>query len=73
MEITLNGDQREVEAGHRVGDLVRELGRDPDRPGVAVAVNATVLRRDEWEDRALREGDEVEIVTAVQGGTGPQR
>ncbi|HXV77419.1 MAG TPA: sulfur carrier protein ThiS [Candidatus Polarisedimenticolaceae bacterium] len=48
--------------------LLRELGHDPTRPGIAVAVNDEVVPRREWPRRPLRFGDRVEIVGAVQGG-----
>jgi sulfur carrier protein len=36
--------------------------------GVAVAVDGEVVPRAEWESRALSEGENVEVVRAVQGG-----
>ncbi|GAB3545267.1 hypothetical protein GCM10027404_03500 [Arthrobacter tumbae] len=41
---------------------------DGSRLGVAVAVNAAVIPRSEWSGRELTAGDNVELVTAVQGG-----
>nr|WP_018347801.1 sulfur carrier protein ThiS [Longispora albida] len=39
-----------------------------DRRGTAVAVNGTVVPRSEWPVTELRDGDSVELLTAVQGG-----
>ncbi len=36
--------------------------------GVAAAVNGDVIVRGSWAATPLRDGDQVEIVTAVQGG-----
>jgi len=36
--------------------------------GVAAAVNGDVVRRAVWESTTLAPGDQVEVVTAVQGG-----
>jgi sulfur carrier protein len=36
--------------------------------GVAAAVNGDVVRRTAWESTPLAAGDQVEVVTAVQGG-----
>jgi sulfur carrier protein len=36
--------------------------------GVAAAVNGEVVPRHAWTGADLRDGDQVEIVTAVQGG-----
>lgn len=76
--ITMNGDQRTVASGMTVTELVSELtgrpiasdGRATDgtRLGVAVARNATVVPRSKWSSTLLASGDDIEIVTAVQGG-----
>lgn len=75
-DILLNGAP--AQAAGTVTDLVAELiGRDigPDGTatdgsplGIAVAVNAVVVPRSRWGDAALTDGDEVEVLTAVQGG-----
>ena len=65
--ITLNGVRRPL-ACTALLDLVRETGHDPERPGIAVAVNGEVIPRLAWARCALRSGDEIEIVGAVQGG-----
>ena len=49
-------------------DLLRDLGHDPDRPGIAVALNGEVVPREEWGSRTLAPGDAIDIVGAVQGG-----
>ena len=36
--------------------------------GIAAAVNGEVVRRASWPSTALAAGDEVEVLTAVQGG-----
>lgn len=46
-----------------------EERRIPDK-AIVVAVNGEVVPREEWGSRALSEGDEVEIVHAVAGGSG---
>jgi thiamine biosynthesis protein ThiS len=63
---TINGERRELVAGMTLGALLRELGIATD--GIAVAVNAQVVRRAELDRRELREGDDVEIIRAVAGG-----
>ncbi len=66
-ELTVNGEVHRTRAATLL-ELLRELGHDPERAGLAVAVNGEVVRRAEWAARALRAGDRVEIVGAVQGG-----
>ena len=41
---------------------------DGGKLGVAVARNAEVVPRSQWHGTALADGDDVELVTAVQGG-----
>ncbi|WP_368855727.1 sulfur carrier protein ThiS [Proteus mirabilis] len=36
--------------------------------GIAIALNGRVVRKREWAQTPLREGDRVEIVRAMQGG-----
>lgn len=76
--IRLNGQERELPAGQTVRALVsavtgREIGdggqaADGQRLGVAVALNADLVPRSGWSATTLKPGDDVEIVTAVQGG-----
>ena len=66
MQITVNG--RPTEFAGTVADLLEARQGDRRPHGVAVAVGDDVVPRDDWPARSLREGDTVEIVTAVQGG-----
>ena len=78
MNITLNGIEQEVSEGASVTSLVSQVtGRqlaasgqaaDGQRLGVAVARNSAVVPRSQGYATALAEGDEIELVTAVQGG-----
>jgi sulfur carrier protein len=67
--ITVNGEDRTVPSGYPLTDLLEDAEVDPDEArGVAVALNESVVRRQDWDDVTLVEGDTVEIVTAQQGG-----
>ncbi|WP_105567322.1 sulfur carrier protein ThiS [Microbacterium halophytorum] len=76
--VLLNGSPTQLGPDRTVAGLVADLtGRDirPDGSaadgapvGVAVAVNAAVVPRSTWGAAALSGGDEVEVLTAVQGG-----
>ncbi|MBD3162922.1 MAG: sulfur carrier protein ThiS [Candidatus Latescibacteria bacterium] len=65
--IRVNGDRRPLEDAD-LGALMSRLGYGSDKKGVAAALNGEVVPREEWFDRALVEGDSIEIVEAVQGG-----
>jgi sulfur carrier protein len=66
MDIVINGEPRRVAAGLSLADVVSLLGTPA--AGVAVAVNGEVVTRARWPAVTVRAGDEVEVVTAVQGG-----
>ena len=78
MSFTLNGETRTADSSSTLRNLVAELtgreltdaGRpvDGQRLGIAVAVNAEVVPRARWATVEIRNGDDVEVVTAVQGG-----
>lgn len=78
MKVTVNGEARSVTGGTTLLSVVAEVtGRDltdtgqpadGTRLGVAVAHNQDIARRTSWHDRLLNDGDDVEVVTAVQGG-----
>ena len=55
---------------HLVATLLPELVGDTGTVprGVAVAIDDAVLPRSTWSSTTLRDGDRVEVVTAVQGG-----
>ena len=68
MQITLNGDARNVSDGLTICDLLSEMGLGPSRKGIAVALDAEVVHRDEWATTRLAAGDRVDIIHVVQGG-----
>jgi sulfur carrier protein len=51
-----------------VAALLASRDVSPNGRGVAVALNGAVVPRAEWATTALRAGDVVEIVRAMQGG-----
>ena len=66
--LKVNGGERDVPEGTRVGELVALVTGREAPAGVAVAVNGRVVPRSSWERTGLQAGDAVEIVHAVQGG-----
>jgi sulfur carrier protein len=66
MQITVNGDAREVPSGTTVRGLVEALGLT-DGP-VAVERNREVVPRAQHPSTELQPGDVVEIVHFVGGG-----
>jgi sulfur carrier protein len=68
MRVIVNGDPTELADGATVAALLQELDVEGGPRGVAIAVDAEVVPRTEWERRALAEGEHVEILRAIQGG-----
>ncbi len=65
--ITVNAERRSFAQPLTVANLLAELGRDPKK--LAVEVNLNVVPRAEHPTTELRDGDAVEIVTLVGGGS----
>ena len=68
MTIELNGRRVEVGARATIAELVELAGAGGERRGVAVAVEGEVVPRSEWPRTALRDGQRVEVLGAIQGG-----
>jgi thiamine biosynthesis protein ThiS len=68
LQITLNGDPHEVAVPVTVAELLAQLDIDPRR--VAVEHNLIVLKRDTFGTTMVGEGDAIEIVNFVGGGSG---
>lgn len=66
MEITVNGERRQVRSPLTIAELLAELGLDAGR--VAVEHNRRLVKRNELDQIAISEGDELEIVHFVGGG-----
>jgi sulfur carrier protein len=68
ISITLNGERTSVDADASLVDALASTGLNPEQSGIAVALNGRVVRRTLWRETLLGEGDEVEVITAFQGG-----
>ena len=66
MRVEVNGETKDVADGLSLARLVEELRLAPER--LAVELNLTVVRRADWPNTRLSEGDRVEIVHFVGGG-----
>lgn len=66
MRLVVNGEEREVPEGASLSQLVELLGLTPER--IAVELNREVVRRADWSETRLSEGDRLEIVHFVGGG-----
>jgi thiazole synthase len=68
MNVELNGEVVVLPDGAAVSEAVDASGAAGDRGGVAVAIDGEVVPRSEWTGTPLREGQRVEVLSAIQGG-----
>jgi thiamine biosynthesis protein ThiS len=67
VRITLNGEPFELDSPLSVADLLTRLDIDPRR--VAVEHNLSILKRHLFADTLVHDGDRIEIVNFVGGGS----
>lgn len=67
MKIRINGDHRDFSDPLTLAELVASLGMKADR--VAVELNREIVQRTKWAETPLHEGDKLEIVHFVGGGS----
>ena len=70
MHIIINGENKELPETLSVAELIRQLELPQMR--VAIEINREVVRRADWMLTLLRDGDRVEIVQFVGGGSTPE-
>jgi sulfur carrier protein len=68
-QIVLNGQSEELPDGATVEAAVIATGAPADGHGVAVALDGEVVPRGDWSTTTVHEGQQVEVVHAVQGGS----
>ncbi len=67
MKITINGDSFIIDAGTSLLSVL-ETRCFANRSGTAVAVNNTVVPKEQWSEIKLNENDRILIIAATKGG-----
>ncbi len=70
MKIQINGEDRDIESSLTLAALLETLGMKAGR--VAVERNRNIVPREQWSQTFLAEGDRLEIVHFVGGGSSSQ-
>lgn len=65
-EIMLNGAPHHVAPGTTLADLIEALSLGDQ--ALALAVNRSVVPRQQWRERGVQPGDQVEVVRPIGGG-----
>ena len=68
IEIVLNGETRRIPASLNITQVLEHLDLPKDR--VAVERNRTIVPKPQWESVAVGQGDQLEVVHFVGGGSG---
>jgi thiamine biosynthesis protein ThiS len=68
VRVYVNGESKELSGNPSLAELITELELPAAR--IAVELNRVVVRRSDWGNTILREGDQIEIVHFVGGGFG---
>jgi thiamine biosynthesis protein ThiS len=63
--ITVNGKEAEL-LSKCISDLIRELQLDEN--AVAVVKNGKIIKKEDWKEENLQDGDAVEVFSPVSGG-----
>ncbi len=66
MRLVING-QEQTSSALTLAQLIEQLGMKQDR--LAVELNRNIVARDQWAATQLAEGDQLEIVHFVGGGS----
>ncbi len=66
MYITLNGQKKEVSPSQNLRDVIVQFSQSP---AVLIAeVNGTIVKKKQWDEICVNDGDTIELVSFVGGG-----
>lgn len=66
MQIVLNGELKEISSDTSLQLLIENLALKQER--VAIELNRSVIKKKDWPEVLLKDGDQLEIVHFVGGG-----
>lgn len=67
MEITLNNQPKTIAENASLQDIVfAQVGEK--QKGIAVAINNTVIPKQNWQSTSIKQNDNILIIKATQGG-----
>lgn len=67
MKVFINGEARDFAGTPSLAELIIQLDLPPSR--IAIELNREVVRRSDWDGTMLKDGDRLEIVHFVGGGS----
>ena len=66
MKILINGETKEISTELNLSELLKRFSLPSKR--VAIELNKEVVRKKDWENIKITEGDRLEVVHFVGGG-----
>jgi sulfur carrier protein len=66
MQITCNGETKNIDPGTTLVALIKNLNLNPDT--VVVECDARIVKREEYDALVLTEGNIIELVRFIGGG-----
>lgn len=66
MEILINGEKKQLASELNLAELLKHFDLPSER--VAVELNKEVVRKKDWEDIKISDGDKLEVIHFVGGG-----
>ena len=66
MKIAVNGESVDTREAKTIAELIEHYELPPQ--SILVEHNGLALRRREWPERSLAEGDRIEFIRVVAGG-----
>ncbi len=66
MLVIINGEERTIKDGSTILDVLRAL--KIEEKVMAVAVNMQIVKKEQWQNYKLKEGDRVEFLSFTGGG-----
>jgi sulfur carrier protein len=66
LKVIINGENRDIDEDITVLNLLKELGIEEKT--MAAAINMEVVKKENWENTKISEGDKIEFLHFVGGG-----
>ena len=66
MKITVNDKIKDVNSCKNVEELVSSLFEKNE--GIIVELNEKMIKRDQWKEQPLKEGDTLQLIQFIGGG-----
>jgi sulfur carrier protein len=66
LKVIINGENRNIDEDITVLNLLKELGIEEKT--MAAAINMEVVKKENWENTKISEGDKIEFLHFVGGG-----